>query len=74
MAERLPLGTILAKYQIPHFSKPTAFLRIQSDGYINGALGLTREHVLYGRRNALRNGEQQVLAEIFEILPPETNT
>ena len=71
LGERLPLGTILAKYRIPHFSKPTAFLRIESDDYINGALVLSGKHTLYGRRNALTNSDRQVLAEIFEILPPE---
>jgi len=70
LAERLPLGTILAKYRISHTSRPKAFLRIHSDEFINLALGLTGKHVLYGRRNTLSNPEGHPLAEIVEILPP----
>ena len=70
LVERLPLGTILAKYRISHTSRPKAFLRIQSDEFINLALGLTGKHVLYGRRNTLSNPEGHPLAEIVEILPP----
>jgi hypothetical protein len=70
LVERLPLGSILAKYKISHTSRPKAFLRIQSDEFINLALGLTGKHVLYGRRNTLSNPEGHPLAEIVEILPP----
>ena len=70
LAERLPLGTILAKYRIEHTSRPKGFLRIQSDDFINLALGITGKHVLYGRRNTLSNPEGHPIAEIVEILPP----
>jgi chorismate-pyruvate lyase len=70
LAERLPLGTILAKYKIEHTSRPKAFLKIQSDEFINLALGLTGKQLLYGRRNTLSNPDGHPLAEIVEILPP----
>ena len=70
LTERLPLGTILAKYKIEHSSRPKGFLRIQSDEFINKALGLTGTHYLYGRRNTLSNPDGHPLAEIVEILPP----
>lgn len=70
LAEKLPLGTILAKYRIPHTSRPKAFLKVHSDALVNRALGLTGSHLLCGRRNTLSNPEQQALAEIVEILPP----
>lgn len=70
LAERLPLGTILAKYKIEHTSRPKGFLRIHSDEFINVALGITGRHVLYGRRNTLSNPDGHPLAEIVEILPP----
>ena len=70
LAERLPLGSILAKYKIEHTSRPKGFLRIESDEYINLALGLTGKHTLYGRRNTLSNPDGHPLAEIVEILPP----
>jgi chorismate-pyruvate lyase len=70
LAERLPLGSILAKFKIEHTSRPKAFLKIQSDEFINRALLLSGKHVLYGRRNTLSNMEGKPIAEIVEILPP----
>lgn len=70
LAARLPLGTILAKYRIAHTSRPKAFLRIVTDDFINQALGITGERILYGRRNTLSNPAKEPLAEIVEILPP----
>lgn len=70
LAERLPLGTILARYRITHFSRPKAFLKIESDDFINQSLGLTGQHTLFGRRNTLSNPSHEALAEIVEILPP----
>lgn len=74
LAERLPLGSILGKYKIEHTSRPKGFLRIQSDQFINRALGLNGQHLLYGRRNTLSNPEGHPLAEIVEILPPAMET
>jgi chorismate-pyruvate lyase len=70
LAERLPLGSILAKYKIEHTSRPKGYLRIHSDDYINHALGIDGTHILYGRRNTLSNPDGHPLAEIVEILPP----
>jgi hypothetical protein len=70
LAERLPLGTILAKYRLAHTSRPKAFLKIESDDFINQALGISGQHTLFGRRNTLSNPAQEPLAEIVEILPP----
>lgn len=70
LAERLPLGSILAKYRIAHYSRPKAFLRVRSDQFINNALRIEGTHTLYGRRNTISTEEDHVLAEIVEILPP----
>jgi chorismate-pyruvate lyase len=70
LRERLPLGTILARYKIEHTSRPKAFLRVLSDDFINSVLGLGSQHTLYGRRNTVSNSQQRSLAEIVEILPP----
>ena len=67
----LPLGRILQQCSVPYNSRPKAFLRIQSDDYINTALGFEGSHTLYGRRNTLTDPRQRALAEIVEILPPE---
>ena len=70
LAERLPLGTILGRYKIPHSSRPKAFLRLRSDDFINRALHLEGAHTLFGRRNTLSTRDDHILAEIVEILPP----
>ncbi len=70
LAERLPLGHILEEHKVPHRSQPGGFLRLASDPLINGALKLSGAHVLYGRRNNLRDLPGRPLAEIVEILPP----
>lgn len=69
--ERLPLGHILAERGVAHNSRPKAFLRVQSDAFINSVLGLTGTHTLYGRRNTIWDAQQRPLAEIVEILPPK---
>ncbi len=68
---KLPLGGILLQCAVPYRSRPKAFLRMESDDYINAALGLRGAHTLYGRRNTLTDPNQRSLAEIVEILPPE---
>lgn len=70
LAEQRPLGHILAEHKIPHHSRPSAFLRMASDLFINDALNLTGANVLYGRHNTLLNEKDQAFAEIVEILPP----
>ena len=67
--ERLPLGSLLHEYKIPHTSRPRAYLRLASDKFINDVLGMSGAHVLYGRRNTLYDPQDRPLAEIVEILP-----
>jgi chorismate-pyruvate lyase len=69
LQERLPLGHVLHEHKIPHTSRPSAYLRIASDKFINDVLGMAGAHVLYGRRNTLFNPQERPLAEIVEILP-----
>jgi chorismate-pyruvate lyase len=66
----LPFGAILKGQGIVHFSRPEAFIRVDSDEVINHALGLDGHSVLYGRRSALWNSPQIPLAHVLEILPP----
>jgi chorismate-pyruvate lyase len=73
LSERIPLGTILARNKIAHLSRPKAYVRINSDGYINKAFSIEGVHTLFGRRNTLSTPEHHILAEIFEILPPGRN-
>ena len=70
LAEKRPLGHILAENKIPHGSRPSAFLRLASDLFINDALKLTGAQVLFGRHNTLLDEKERPFAEIVEILPP----
>jgi chorismate-pyruvate lyase len=70
LAEQRPLGHILAAHRVQHRSQPSAFLRLASDPLINQALKLSGAQLLFGRHNDLLDGQDRVLAEIVEILPP----
>ena len=72
LEEREPLGHILRECAVAHASRPKAYLRVASDDFINRALNITGTHTLYGRRNTHFDTQQRALAEIVEILPPET--
>lgn len=69
-AGHLPLGTILAKYDIVHISCPQAFLKIEANAFINEVFGVAEEsRILYGRRNIHATPTGAVIADILEILP-----
>jgi len=70
LQERRPLGQILTAYDVGFRSQPRAFLRLETDAFIKGALQLDETHFLYGRRNTLVDPWGRPLAEIVEILPP----
>jgi chorismate-pyruvate lyase len=65
-----PFGNVLHDQGIIHSSRPQAYISVNSDHTINQALGLTGQHVLYGRRSALLNSSEIPLAQVLEILPP----
>ena len=67
---RRPLGTILHDHGIAHQSRPLSFIRVTSDSVMNEALHLPESQALYGRRNVIRDGDGNELANIVEILPP----
>jgi chorismate-pyruvate lyase len=70
---RLPLGRILAEENVPHFSRPKAFLRVQADCFIRASLKFSGAPLVYGRRNTLVDPHGRPLAEIVEILPPASD-
>lgn len=70
LGEHLPLGQILSDCVVNHTSKPKAYLRLEADELIGGALRLEGPATLYGRRNTLFDQNGRSLAEIVEILPP----
>ena len=70
LEEHEPLGGVLREYHVNHSSRPKAFLRVEADDFIKGALGLRGTQILYGRRITLFDDQHRSLAEIVEILPP----
>ena len=73
LQERHPLGHILEEHKIPYVSRSKAFLKVESDSFIEGALGLAAPSSVFARRNALLDSAQRSLAEVLEILPPISN-
>lgn len=70
LEERLPLGALLNASGLVYFSKPSAYLQFECDGFVRQIFGLQGTPTLFGRRNTLRDASGQPLAEIVEILPP----
>ena len=70
---RRPLGTILRGLHLGHFSKPLAFIRVWSDAHVGQLLGVPAGVPLYGRCNELFDRFRQRLAQVVEILPPESD-
>ncbi len=66
---KIPLGTILANWNINHSSKPNMYFSIESDRWISEYLYTEIGQLLYGRCNTITNKEGESLADIVEILP-----
>lgn len=66
-----PLGTILARREIPHRSQPKAYFSMQVDDFMAGLLRVPSRSELFGRCNALTHLDGIVFADIVEILPTE---
>lgn len=69
LGEYVPLGSILARFNIVHTCHPSAYLRITADALISGELQVPEGALLYGRRNTLKNPQGRALSDIVEILP-----
>ena len=69
LKEYVPLGTILAKFNLEHTCHPSAYLRVTADALISRELSVPEGVTLYGRRNTLRNPQGDSLSDIVEILP-----
>jgi chorismate-pyruvate lyase len=70
LAEYIPLGRILADFNIEHTCHPSAYLELMSDELIGSELKLTHPRILYGRRNTLIDPRGHILSEVVEILAP----
>lgn len=65
----VPLGTIFRENNIKHTSNPQAFFKVWPDRTISGSLNIDQPQWLYGRHNIHRDLQQNILAEMVEILP-----
>ena len=65
-----PLGGILNDYRIPYSSAPRAFLKVAPDGPIVEAFGTVEADYLFGRSNVISGFNEEVIAQIVEILAP----
>ncbi len=65
---KLPLGRILNDHGVAYVSNPSAFLRVDPDKLLCGALNVTGGP-LYGRKNELTMPDGRAIAQIIEILP-----
>ena len=70
LEQRVPLGGILRDHGIEHRCRPAAYFRVAADSIIGKALEVPEGRPLFGRRNVMWDSEEQVLAEVIEILPP----
>lgn len=72
---RMPLGAILARYDVAYVSRPRLFFQITSDARFEEELEIARQagddpFILFGRQNVLSDPAGRTLAEVVEILPP----
>ena len=65
-----PLGGILREHGIAHRCAPAEYFSVTSDGLLRQAMGMPMDGRLYGRYNLLYGGDDRLLAEVTEILPP----
>ena len=70
----IPLGRIMADYNLTHVSRPKGYFAFISDRHIGQAFGLTQRLGLYGRHNVIYDTEDKPMAEVVEILPPLCQT
>jgi len=70
LEQHVPLGGILRDHGIEHRCRPAAYFAVAADSIIGKALGVPVGKELFGRRNVMWDAEEQVLAEVVEILPP----
>jgi chorismate-pyruvate lyase len=70
LEEQVPLGGILRDHGIEHRCQPAAYFAVAADSIIGEALGVETGHELFGRHNVMWDAQEQILAEVIEILPP----
>lgn len=71
---REPLGSILSTHRMVYECCPGGFFRIRSNELIGRVLQLDRPQWLFGRCNCLSDASGRTIAEVVEVLPPETQS
>jgi chorismate-pyruvate lyase len=70
LEQHVPLGGILRDHGIEHRCRPAAYFGVIADSIIGEALDVETGCELFGRQNVMWDAQEQVLAEVIEILPP----
>ena len=70
LAGVVPLGAIFREQNIKHTCNPQSSFKIWPDQTMAGSLNIDEPQWLYGRQNIHRDLQQNTLAEMVEILPP----
>jgi len=69
-ADRMPLGTLLHRYRVPHVGSPGGFYLVTGLGQFASALGIPPDSRCYARANRLLLPTGTIICELLEILPP----
>jgi hypothetical protein len=67
---KVPLGTLLHRYRVPHVGSPGGFYLVTGLGHFAAALGISADSRCYARANRLLLPDTTVICELLEILPP----
>jgi hypothetical protein len=73
LAARAPLGAVLARHGLAYRHCPGGFFKIRSNRLIEQSLALPAPQWLYGRCNCMSDSVGRVVAEVVEVLPPESH-
>ncbi len=69
---RKPLGAILHEHRVEHRSQPTGFFLIEPNEVMRTSLGVRDGRALHGRHNVILDSSHSLMAEVVDILSPET--
>ena len=67
---RRPLGAILREHHATYTCRPSAYFAIDADDLTQPVFAVNGRTTLFGRHNTLFDGNDALLAEVVEILPP----
>ncbi len=73
LAEHLPLGALLNRFNVKYRSEPKGFIKLEPDAVMRRVFGMPRATEFFGRCNVLFGEGDKTLARIVEVLRPAEN-